>query len=135
MYSLRSVSVSVSRLATSFARLSGGSWAKTKGAKRPNVKMRAMLNPPEKSRSAGFLAALAIGWLVLAAAGMVYARSKNIPGWVATPLLGAFLAEYPFYLVLAFPTLRERFAGGRLPAFLLVAAVLPYLICSTGAVQ
>jgi membrane protease YdiL (CAAX protease family) len=94
-----------------------------------------MINPPEKSRSAGFLAALTIGWIVLAAAGMVYARLKNIPGWAAIPLLGAFLAEYPFYLVLAFPTLRERFAGRSLPAYLVVSAVLPYMICSMGPSQ
>jgi uncharacterized protein len=94
--------------------------------------MRPMPSPPEKTR---FLAALTIGWIVLAAAGVLYARSKNIPGWAAFPLLAAFLAEYPFYLVLAFPTLRERFAGSNLPAYLFVSAVLPYLIVCMGAAE
>jgi hypothetical protein len=65
----------------------------------------------------------------------LYARSKNIPGWAAAPLLAAFLAEYPFYLVLAFPALRERFAGPHLPAYVTVSAILPYLICCMGASQ
>jgi membrane protease YdiL (CAAX protease family) len=72
---------------------------------------------------------------VLAAAGILYARSKNIPGWAAAPLLAAFLAEFPFYLVLAFPTLRERFAGRNLPAYLAVSSVLPYLLACLGASQ
>jgi hypothetical protein len=50
-------------------------------------------------------------------------------------LLAAFLAEYPFYLVLAFPTLRERFAGWNLPAYVMVSALLPYLIACMGAAQ
>jgi hypothetical protein len=78
---------------------------------------------------------LLIGWIVLAAAGIVYARFKGIPGWAAAPLLAAFLAEYPFYLVPAFPAVRERFAGPNLPAWLAVAAVLPYLLCCMGASQ
>jgi hypothetical protein len=89
-----------------------------------------MTSPPEKSR---FLAAVGIGWVVLAAAGVLYARSKNIPAWAAFPLIAALLAEYPLYLVLAFPTLRERFAGGRrLPAFVVATAVVPYLISCFG---
>lgn len=94
--------------------------------------MRPMTSPREKSR---FLAALGVGWIVLAAAGVLYARSKNIPGWAALPLLAAFLAEYPFYLVLAFPTLRERFAGANLPAYVVFSAVVPYFTCCLGATQ
>jgi hypothetical protein len=72
---------------------------------------------------------------VLAAAGVLYARLKNIPGWAAAPLLAAFLAEYPFYLVLGFPTLRDRFAGRNLPAYLFVSAMLPYLIVCMGPAE
>jgi len=72
---------------------------------------------------------------VLAAAGVLYARSKNIPGWAAFPLLAAFLVEYPFYLVLAFPALRERFAGRNLPLYVIVSAVLPYLIACLGPAE
>jgi membrane protease YdiL (CAAX protease family) len=43
--------------------------------------------------------------------------------------------EYPFYLVPAFPDLRDRLAGARLPIFLLSAAVLPYVVCCLGAVR
>src|SRR3954452_20218536 len=134
MYSERSVSVSVSRLATSLTKSSGGS-CPTRGAQRADAKMRPMPSPPEKGRSAGFLAALAIGWIVLAAAGELYARSKNIPGWAAFPLLAAFLVEYPFYLVLAFPALRERFAGRNLPLYVIVSDVLPYLIACLGPAE
>jgi membrane protease YdiL (CAAX protease family) len=72
---------------------------------------------------------------VLAAAGVLYARSKNIPGWAAFPLLAAFLVEYPFYLVLAFPTLRERLGGVNLPVYVLVTALLPYAFVCLGPVR
>lgn len=94
--------------------------------------MRPMPSPPEKRR---FLAALMIGWIVLAAAGVLYARSKNIAGWAAYPLIAALLVEYPFYLVLGFPSLRERFAGRRMPVAIVVLAVLPYLVGCLGPIQ
>jgi membrane protease YdiL (CAAX protease family) len=82
----------------------------------------------------GFRAALLIGWAVLAVAGVLYARQKSIPTWAALPVLAAFLVEYPFYLVPAFPSVRERWTGYRLPLFLVVGAVAPYLIACLGAV-
>jgi len=82
-----------------------------------------------------FRAAVLIGWMALGVAGVLYARLKGIPSWAAMPVLAAFLVEYPFYLVPAFPTLRERLAGARLPGFLLVSTVLPYLVCCCGAVE
>src|SRR5437764_61381 len=134
MYSLRSASVSVSRCATSFARFSGGSSARKKGAQSANARMRPMpKSPPEEKQFRGFLTALLVGWIVLTAAGAMYARFKGIPNWAAVPLLAAFLAEYPFYLVPAFPALRERFAGVNLPAYLVVGAVLPYFLACMGA--
>jgi membrane protease YdiL (CAAX protease family) len=84
---------------------------------------------------AGFRAALLIGWTALSVAGVLYARLKGIPSWAALPALAAFLVEYPFYLVPAFPGLRERLAGERMPGFLVASAVLPYLVCCCGAVQ
>ncbi|HTS66754.1 MAG TPA: CPBP family intramembrane glutamic endopeptidase [Candidatus Acidoferrales bacterium] len=84
--------------------------------------------------SGGFRAGLLIGWTALCVAGILYARSKNIPSWAALPALAAFLIEYPFYLVPAFPEARERVAGGALPGFLVASAVLPYLACCLGAV-
>jgi membrane protease YdiL (CAAX protease family) len=53
--------------------------------------------------------------------------------WAAVPALAAFLVEYPFYLVPAFPMVRERVAGVRLPAFLVLATVAPYLACCAAA--
>ena len=82
----------------------------------------------------GFQATLAIGWLTLCAAGLAYARFRDIPGWAAAPALAAFLIEFSFYLVPAFPAVRERFSGARLPAFLVAATVLPYLACCCGAI-
>src|ERR1039458_269458 len=95
-----------------------------------DVRMRPM------ARSlASFRAALLIGWGVLGLAGIWYAQAKGIPGWTALTVIAAFCIEYPFYLVPAFPTLRERFAGTRLIPFALLAALLPYFACCCGAVQ
>jgi len=80
-------------------------------------------------------AALLIGWIALGAAGFGYARIKGIPGWAAWPVVAAFLTEYPFYLVPAFPALRNHFAGMRLPAWLAASALLPYLVGSLGGVR
>ncbi|HLK47847.1 MAG TPA: CPBP family intramembrane glutamic endopeptidase [Bryobacteraceae bacterium] len=54
---------------------------------------------------------------------------KDIPGWAAWPVLAAFLVEYPFYLLPAFPELRARLTGATLPPFLAISALLPYLAC------
>lgn len=84
---------------------------------------------------ASFRAALLIGWGALGLAGIWYARAKGIPGWIALPVIAAFCIEYPFYLVPAFPTLRERCAGARLVLFALLAGLLPYCACCCGAIQ
>ncbi|HYW41690.1 MAG TPA: CPBP family intramembrane glutamic endopeptidase [Bryobacteraceae bacterium] len=83
----------------------------------------------------GFRAALLIGWMALGAAGVLFARWKGIPNWAALPIVAAFLVAYPFYLVVGFPALRERLAGRPLPAYLVVSAVLPYLVTCLGGVQ
>jgi uncharacterized protein len=82
-----------------------------------------------------FVAVLTAGWVTLGAVGIGYARIKGIPGQAAWPVLAAFLTAYPFYLVPAFPALRDQFAGKRLPAFLAASALLPYLVCSLGGVR
>ena len=92
------------------------------------------MRPMAQARG-GFQAALLIGWVALGAVGMWFARLKEIPGWAAVPALAAILVEYPFYLVPAFPHLRERLAGASLPGFLTASAVLPYLACCCGAIQ
>jgi len=76
-----------------------------------------------------FRAALLLGWLVFTAAGLLYARIKSIPGWAAVPALAAFLVEYSFYLVPAFPEFRKRLAGSILPPFLILSALVPYVAC------
>ena len=91
------------------------------------------MRPMAKSLNA-FRATLLIGWMALCVAGVLYARLRGVPAWIAAPALAAFLVEYAFYLVPAFPTVRERVAGWRLPAFLVASAVLPYLACCCGAV-
>jgi hypothetical protein len=82
----------------------------------------------------GFRAALLAGWTALSAAGLLYARSKGIPAWVAVPVLAAFLIEYPFYLVPAFAEVRQRFEGS-LPLFLLVSFVAPYTVYAANTGQ
>jgi membrane protease YdiL (CAAX protease family) len=81
----------------------------------------------------GFRATLVGGWMALGAVGLLYARIRGVPNWAAAPALAAFLVEYAFYLVPAFPTVRERWAGWRLPPFVVAAAVLPYLAYCCGA--
>lgn len=84
---------------------------------------------------AGFRAALLIGWIALAAAGIAYAKLKGIPSQAAWPALAAFLIVYPFYLIPAFPSLRAQITGRRVPLYVLAAALLPYLACSLGTVE
>src|SRR5437764_1349179 len=100
--------------------LSGGSCGCACGnngaAKSTDARMSAMART-----SGGFRAALLIGWTALCVVGIVYARSKDIPGWAAWPALAAFLVEYLFYLVPAFPSVRESVAGRLLPGYLVAS--------------
>jgi hypothetical protein len=92
------------------------------------------MRPMAKAPS-GFRAALLIGWVALGAVGVLYARWKGIPSWAAFPVLAAFLVVYPFYLLPAFPSARDRLGGRSLVWYLLAAALLPYFACCAGAVQ
>jgi membrane protease YdiL (CAAX protease family) len=83
----------------------------------------------------GFRAALLAGWMVLGVAGFVFARAKGIPLAAALPVIAAFLAEYPFYLVAGFPVVRQRLAGRALPAILTGSLLLPYLLCCLGGIR
>jgi len=92
----------------------------------------------------GFRAALLAGWMVLGVVGLLFARAKGIPFAAALPVIAAFLAEYPFYLLAGFPEVRQRLASlnvlhsGRasstLPAILTGSLLLPYLLCCLGPV-
>lgn len=73
--------------------------------------------------------------MVLIAAGLAFARAKDIPEWAALPVLAAFLIEYPFYLAAGFDEVRERLAGPRLPWLLTGSALAPYLVYSIGTGQ
>jgi len=92
------------------------------------------MRPMAKSLSS-FRATLLIGWVLLAAAGVLFARYRDIPGWAAGPVLAAFLIEYPFYLVPAFPELRKRVSANVLPLYLLASLALPYVVCYIGSGQ
>ncbi|HEY7390813.1 MAG TPA: CPBP family intramembrane glutamic endopeptidase [Bryobacteraceae bacterium] len=81
------------------------------------------------SLPADFRAALLVGWLVLTAAGLLYAQFKHIPNRAALSALAGFLVEYPFYLLPAFSDVRKRLAGPQFPAALAVSMLLPYLAC------
>src|SRR6516162_7127451 len=82
----------------------------------------------------GFRAALLIGWVVLGAAGLIYARAKGIPTWAALPVLAAFLIEYSFYLVPGFDSAREWLASEAAEPYLGLllgaTALLPYVVYS-----
>ena len=62
--------------------------ARAAAARHPNAKMS-----PMTQSLGGFRAALLAGWTALSAAGLLYARSKGIPAWVAVPVLAAFLSN------------------------------------------
>ena len=93
----------------------------------------------------GFRAALLAGWIALGVAGVVFARGKGIPLVAALPVIAAFLAEYPFYLVAGFPAVRQRLAllhflhgasfTPALPVILTGSLLLPYLLCCLGAIH
>jgi len=86
---------------------------------------------PMKQSLGGFRAALLAGWIALSAAGLLYARAKGIPFWIAAPVLAAFLIEYPFYLVPGFAEVRARFER-HLPLFLVASFLAPYWIYAMG---
>jgi hypothetical protein len=81
-----------------------------------------------------FLAAVGAGWILLLAAGIYYARLKQIPFALAAPLLAAFLIEYAFYLVPGFAGVREwladRIPPRRLALCFAASALAPYLVYS-----
>ena len=89
---------------------------------------------PMHPRLGAFWAALLTGWIGLSAAGLIYARQKNVPLWAAVPIIAAFLVEYPFYLVPGFEPAREwvsrHVSRAKLAAILTITAVLPYLLYS-----
>jgi len=86
-----------------------------------------------------FRAALLTGWIGLSAAGLIYARQKNIALSTAVPLIAAFLIEYSFYLIPGFEPvrerLRERLTRWQLALGMALSAVAPYLIFSIPAGQ
>src|ERR1019366_7376043 len=130
---LRCISVSVSRCATSFARLAGGSWSRAGTARSVARSTDVMMSAMAKT-SGGFRATLWIGWSLLCVIALVFARWKGIPSWAALPSLAAFLVVYPFYLVPAFRRVREQLAGAPLPGFL-VASAVPFLAGCCGSIQ
>jgi len=89
---------------------------------------------PRRDWARGFLLAVGIGWLVLAGAGIYYARLKGIPARLAAPVVAAFLVEYVFYIAPGFPRLREwiagRFPPRKLALFFASSALAPYLLYS-----
>ena len=76
---------------------------------------------------------MAVGWLVIAAAGLWYARMKGIRAGIAIPIIAAFLLELPLYLAPFFESARAaalRLGRWRFAAGLAATAVLPYLVYS-----
>ena len=94
---------------------------------------------PMQRTQGAFRAALLTGWIGLSAAGLIYARQKNIPLSTAVPLIAAFLVEYSFYLIPGFEPVRERLRESltrwQLALGMALSAVAPYLISSIPAGQ
>jgi uncharacterized protein len=78
-----------------------------------------------------FALTLVIVWLVLAAAGFVYAGILGLPARLAAPVVAAFLWEASFYLVPGFAGIREaierRWRPPVVAVGLVASAVAPYL--------
>ncbi len=98
-------------------------------------------SPAEFAALRAYRVAVLTGWVVLAAAGLLYGRVKDIPVSAALPVLAAFLFVYPFYLVPGFEAVRtwleERFSALQLAGILTASALAPYLVFSlpTGQFQ
>ncbi len=126
MYWLRSASASLSRCATNRAKFGGGV-----AADATMVKMQ-----KEAGLQSFFMVCL-IGWLVFAVAGSVYAGEKHFPVWTAIPVIAAFLAEFVFYLVPGFESVRSalirRFPKRQLALLLMASGLLPYFLYSIPA--
>jgi len=89
--------------------------------------------PDQTSGLPGYLCSVAVAWLVLVVAGIVYARMRGVANRIAIPIIAAFLLELPLYLAPFFASVRAAAARmqRRLFAGLLAAtAVLPYLAYS-----
>ncbi len=86
---------------------------------------------PAPASIRNFRNAIWIGWLLLCAAALVYTRVKPVPAALAVPIVLAFLAEYPFYLLPGFPAARDRLMSGgkvRAASILAASALAPWLI-------
>jgi len=85
----------------------------------------------------GFWLTLVLLWLLMSAAGAIYAVRLELPGRLAAPVLAAFLWEAPFYLLIGFPAMRqaiaERWRPPVLAAALTVGALVPYSLCAVAA--
>ncbi|HZT31315.1 MAG TPA: CPBP family intramembrane glutamic endopeptidase [Bryobacteraceae bacterium] len=96
-------------------------------------------SPDERAGLRRFRTAVLAGWVVLAVAGVWYARVKDIPASAAAPVLAAFLLQYPFYLAPGFEAVRawleEQFSPLTLAILLTGSALLPYLTFSLGTEQ
>jgi len=87
----------------------------------------------------GFLLTVVIGWIVLIAAGIYYARLKAVPLPMAVPLIAAFLIEFVFYVLPGFAGLREWLSDHvpprTLASCLALSALTPYLVYSLATGQ
>src|SRR2546429_593548 len=101
-------------------RSDGASSARTSMAHAiPDARMSPML-----PKLGAFRAALLTGWIGLSTAGWLYARAKNIPLWLALPIIAAFLLEYSFYLVPGIEAAREQLRARLSRAALALALAL-----------
>src|SRR5579864_7864594 len=86
-----------------------------------------------------YLLSLGAGWILLAGAGVYYARSKGIAPGIGAPVLTAFLLEYAFYLAPGFAGLRawlsDRIPVRTLAICLALSALVPYLLYSLATGQ
>src|SRR4051794_16064749 len=83
----------------------------------------------------GFGIVLAVLWLVLGIAALLYSQLQHIPTHVTLIVLPAFLVEAAFYLATGMEATRRRIErfGAALPIVIAASAVLPYAIYSVPA--
>jgi membrane protease YdiL (CAAX protease family) len=81
----------------------------------------------------GYLWSIAVAWLILVAAGIVYSALRGVANRIAIPIIAAFLIEVPLYLAPFFESARAvaaRLARWKFAGLLAATAVLPYLAYS-----
>jgi membrane protease YdiL (CAAX protease family) len=88
------------------------------------------MNPMQQSLR-GYALVVLIVWAVLCIAAIAYSQQKDIPLWVAAPVVPAFLVEAALYIASGFAGIRaalEKLPRTVLATLMTISGVVPYLV-------